>query len=280
MTPAPAAAVTTGELAVPGASLYYEVRGSGPLVLLAAAPMDAASFAPLADLLAGDRTVLTTDPRGIGRSPVEDPDADSTPGERADDLARLLAHVGAGPADVLGSSGGAVSVLALAQSRPELLRTVVAHEPPLDELLDDRDRLRAETEAMIARYRDGDRVGAWRQFLATADIHLPEEVFAEMFGRTPEPQALADERFQFLHMLRGTTRWEPDVARLTEVAAAGVRVVPAVGERSSGELCDRTTRALAAALGTEPVLFPGDHVGFAGDPPAFAARLRQVLAGA
>jgi pimeloyl-ACP methyl ester carboxylesterase len=61
-------------------------------VVLVAAPMDATSFAPLADLLASDHTVLTTDPRGINRSPVDDPNLDSTPPMRADDLSRLLAH--------------------------------------------------------------------------------------------------------------------------------------------------------------------------------------------
>jgi len=112
--------VTAGTLRVPDALLYYEVRGSGPLVVLVAAPMDARSFAPLAELLATDHTVLTTDPRGINRSTVDDPDADATLDRRADDLARLITHLDAGPAAVLGSSGGAVSALALAQSRPEL----------------------------------------------------------------------------------------------------------------------------------------------------------------
>ena len=66
-------APTAQTLEVPGARLYYEVRGRGPLVVLVGAPMDAGPFGPLADLLAGDYTVLTTDPRGINRSPVDDP---------------------------------------------------------------------------------------------------------------------------------------------------------------------------------------------------------------
>ena len=82
-SPAPATART---LDVPGASLYYEVRGRGPFLVLVGAPMDSASFTPLADLLADDYTVLTTDPRGINRSPVDDPGQDSTPQIRADDL--------------------------------------------------------------------------------------------------------------------------------------------------------------------------------------------------
>ncbi len=48
---------TVGSLPVPGATLHYEVRGSGPLLALVGAPMDADSFAPLAELLAGEFTV-------------------------------------------------------------------------------------------------------------------------------------------------------------------------------------------------------------------------------
>lgn len=266
--------VSTSALSVPGARLYYEVRGAGPLLALVGAPLDAASFAPVADLLAGDYTVLTSDPRGIGWSLVEDPDQDCTPEMRANDLSRLLAHLDAGPAAVLGSSGAAVSVLALVQSRPDQVHTVIAHEPPLDELLPDRDQLRAETEAMIASYLSGDTRGAWGQFLATANIQLPEELFEMMFGRPREGQAAADEHYQFAHMIRGTTRWQPDLDRLRSIST---RIVVGIGEDSTGQLCDRTSRALAAALDLEPTPFPGDHIGFVEVPDAFAARLRTVL---
>ncbi len=56
-------APTARTVEVPGARLYCEVRGKGSLVVLVGAPMDATSFAPLADLLADGYTVLTTDPR-------------------------------------------------------------------------------------------------------------------------------------------------------------------------------------------------------------------------
>jgi pimeloyl-ACP methyl ester carboxylesterase len=49
---------------VPGTRLHYEIRGSGPLLLIVGAPMPAADFAPLADALATDHTVVTHDPRG------------------------------------------------------------------------------------------------------------------------------------------------------------------------------------------------------------------------
>jgi len=70
---------TTPHAGRPRAQLYYEVRGRGPAVLLLGSPMDADSFVPLADQLAGDFTVVTMDPRGIHRSSVEDRDQDSTP---------------------------------------------------------------------------------------------------------------------------------------------------------------------------------------------------------
>ena len=270
------AAVTTGTLGVPGGRLHYEVRGAGPLLVLVGAPMGADAFAPLAGLLATDHTVLTTDPRGVGRSPVDDPEQDSTPELRADDLSRLIAHLGAGPAVALGSSGGAVTVLALAQAHPEQVTTVVAHEPPLSELVDDRDRLRAGTERIIATYLAEGSAAAWREFMAVGDIVVPEDDAhtAPPPAGEPDPQAVADERHFFLHELRGTTSWQPDLVALRAVRT---RVVVGIGEASRGELCDRTSRALAAALGLEPTMFPCSHIGFLEDPVAFATLLREVL---
>jgi pimeloyl-ACP methyl ester carboxylesterase len=270
-TSAPA---TVATLEVPGARLHYEVRGQGPLVVLVGAPMDATSFAPLADLLATDHTVLTTDPRGANRSTVADPDRDSTPQLRAADLARLLTHLDAGPATVFGSSGGAVTALALAEAHPELVHTVVAHEPPLVELLDDREQLRAQTDDIVATYLGGDRVGAWAKFLAQANIVLPDGVFEMMFAGDPEPRQAADERFWFEHEIRGTISWRPDIAGLR---AGGVRIVVGIGEASAGQLCDRASSALAVALGIEPTMFPGGHTAFVEDPSGFDPHLRAVL---
>lgn len=71
--------VTTRTLDVPGAHLSYEARDSGPVLVLTGAPMNAAHFAPLADALADEYTVVTHDPRGISGSTLDDPTQDSTP---------------------------------------------------------------------------------------------------------------------------------------------------------------------------------------------------------
>lgn len=269
---------TAASLRVPGAQLHYEVRGAGPVVALVGAPMGAGAFAPLADLLAVDHTVLTTDPRGIDRSPLDDPEQDSTPELRANDLARLLAHLDLGPATVLGSSGGAVTALALAQEHPEQVRTVIAHEPPLEELLEDRERRRAATDDIIATYVEHGPGPAWGKFLAEAGIVMPE---GEGPGGPPEPmerdpREVADERRFFLHELRATAHWMPDLDALRAVPS---RIVVGIGEGSRGQSCELTSRALAVALGIEPTWFPGDHTGFVEDPEGFAATLRRVLAG-
>lgn len=262
----------SGLLAVDGARLYHEVRGSGPAVVLVGNPMDADAFASLADVLAEDHTVVTTDPRGIHRSQV-DAAVDVTAEVRAADLAALIEHLGLAPSIVVGSSGGAVSALALAQYRPDLVRVVIVHEAPLEELLDDRDARRATTDTMISTYLSGDVAGAWALFLAEAHIDPAD---GPQLPAEPDPQAAADERFFFTHLLRPTTRWVPDLPRLQ---AGGARIVVGIGDDSTGQVCDLTSRALAAGLGIAPTLFPGDHVGFLAAPAAFADRIRAVVRG-
>lgn len=272
--------VTAATLRVPDATLHYEVRGEGPLVVLVGAPMDATFFAPLADLLAADHTVVTTDPRGVNRSRLDRPDQDSSPQQRADDLSRLLAHLGAGPATVFGSSGGAVTALALVLAHADQVRTVIAHEPPLNCVLPDRAERDAALEDIIATYAAGDAGGAWFKFMVNANIIQPGTGEpAAPPGPPPAertPQQIADERFWFLHEMRGTARWEPDIAALR---AVGSRIVVGVGAESTGQFCDRTSAALAAALGTEPTVFPGGHIAFVEDPAGFAPRLREVMKG-
>ena len=144
---------TTQILDVPGARLYSERRGSGPLLLLIGSPMDSTGFTPLASALADHYTVVTYDPRGIGNSSREDTSEDVTPAQQADDVHRLLSALGGEPADLFGSSGGAVVGLALVTAHPDQVRTLVAHEPPVLELLPDAAQLRAEIDDIIDTHR-------------------------------------------------------------------------------------------------------------------------------
>lgn len=254
---------------VAGARLHYEVRGAGPLLLLLGAPMAAAEFAPLAHALAGDHTVVTADPRGVAGSPVEDPSENSTPERRADDVAAILDDLGAAHADVFGSSGGAVTGLALVARHPDRVRALVAHEPPLLELLPDAAAQRAATEDIIATFNSDGMFAAWGKFMANAGFDAPSGA-PEM--PAPSDQDLRDAAHFFNHELRATTRYLPDVEALKNG-----RVVLGLGEESEHLVTQRTTTALADLLGVRPVMFPGDHGGFMGAPGTFADALRAVL---
>lgn len=261
--------LSTHTVTVAGARLRYDVRGDGPLLLILGAPMAAAEFAPLAHALAGDHTVVTADPRGIARSTVDDPTENSIPERRADDVAAILDDLGADSADVFGSSGGAVTGLSLVARHPDRVRTLVAHEPPLLELLPDAAEQRAATEDIITTFNRDGMFAAWGKFMANAGFDIPSAA-PEM----PEPgdQDLRDAAHFFNHELRATTRYLPDVAALKNG-----RVVLGLGEESGRLLTRRTTIALADLLGVGPVMFPGDHGGFIEAPGAFADTLRAVL---
>ena len=146
----------TDTLEVPGAVLTYDVRSNDsstePVLLMIASPMGAAGFATLSGYFP-DRTVVTYDPRGAERSTLTDGATQSTPDVHADDLNRLIASLDAGPVDLFASSGGAINALALVSKHPEQVRTLVAHEPPLAQLLPDREQALAAIRDIDETYQ-------------------------------------------------------------------------------------------------------------------------------
>lgn len=264
-------------IGVPGARLHYEVRGTGPVLLVIGSPMAAAAFAPLADALATDHTVVTYDPRGFAGSPVDDPDGPSNPDLRADDVAAILDDLGAESADVFGSSGGAVTGLAMVTRHPGRVRTLVAHEPPLMELLPDADQQRENTRDIIEAFRTQGLQAAWMKFMVNAgfDLSASGDGPPEPQGEPVSPaQELAEGARFFLHDLESTGQYLPDFEVLRTSPS---RIVIGLGAESGHLLTHRTSVAVAERLGVDTTEFPGDHGGFMGAPGVFAERLRQVL---
>ena len=268
----------TDTITVPGGTLYYELRGAGPvLLLIPGGPMDAGGFAALAERLADRYTVVTYDCLGNSRSPYDGSPEELTVDRHADDAQRLLEVVGAEPAYVLGSSGGAIYGLDLVARHPGCAHTLVAHEPPLSVLLPDADRWRAFNEEIAATYREEGAFAAMAKFGAGTGLGGggPEPA-------TPEAEAAAARMMGNLDLFAGylipvVGRHTPDLAALR---ASSTRIVVGVGEASTPEqLPYRTSHAVADELGRAPVMFPGGHGGFASDPDAFSARLQEVLSG-
>jgi pimeloyl-ACP methyl ester carboxylesterase len=285
------ATMSTLTLQVPGADLAYDVRGplprenGRPPLLMVGQPMDAGGFGTLAAHFP-DRTVVTYDPRGLGRSARTDGRTDHDPEQQADDLHRLIDALGAGPMDVFASSGGAVTALALVAAHPGDVSILVAHEPPLLTVLPDAEQAFAAERAFLTAYQKAGFGTGMAGFIALTSwqgefpdsFEVPDPA---RFGLPTEDDGSRDDP-----LLSGAssavTAYRPDVEALV---AASTRVVIAAGTESRGTLTWRTAEALAEALGRPLTIFPSHHGGFlggehgyAGQPEAFAARLREVLA--
>ena len=133
---------TTHRLETADADIAYDVHGplptagGRPPLFMIGQPMDASGFGTLASHFP-DRTVITYDPRGLGRSTRKDGRVDNTPTLQADDVHAVIEALGVGPVEMFASSGGAVTALALVAAHPDDVTTLVAHEPPLLALLPD-----------------------------------------------------------------------------------------------------------------------------------------------
>ena len=294
MTTTTATEPITQTLAVPGATLTYDVRTSEgttepPLVLIGS-PMGAGGFPSLAAHFP-DRTIVTFDPRNNGeRSPADDPTVQITPDVQSDDAHAVIEAVGGGPVDMFASSGGAVVALALVAKYPDDLRTLVAHEPPLASLVSDREQALAATRAIYDVYQAdgaGAGMGKFMQVVMHGGEFTPEVVAAPgldpaMFGMPTEDDGERND-LMLAHQMQWLVTYEPDFEALKR---APTRIILAVGEESNSNLAQRGGEAVAERLGIEAVKFPGDHGGFAGGeygqppgkPAEFAAKLREILA--
>jgi pimeloyl-ACP methyl ester carboxylesterase len=271
-------APTTGRLRVDGATLHYEVRGSGPpLLLIPGGTGGAASYDGVADDLAAGYTVASYDPRGMSRSPLADPDAVQRVDRHADDAARLLDLLFPGaPAHVAGCSSGAIVALHLLTVDPGRAERVLAHEPPVVEVLPDA----ADHRALLARVgetlrREGltSAASAFAAGLRRPGEEGPVTAPPPRAAARPE-QEMANMAYFLGRVVPGFMAYVPDLDRLTAVSD---HLVVAGGTDSRGELPHRAAACLADRVGAEFAHFPGGHVGLTTHPAEFAALLRTAL---
>ncbi|UWZ59582.1 alpha/beta hydrolase [Dactylosporangium aurantiacum] len=284
---------TTHILETAGADLAYDVHGplpaaDGPRPLfMIGQPMDASGFTTLASLFT-DRTVVTYDPRGLGRSARKDGRTDHDPTVQAGDVHAVIEALGAGPVDMFASSGGAVTALALVAAHPTDVATLVAHEPPLLPVLPDAEAAERARAAVRDAYDAGGFNAGMAAFIVLTSWHgeFTDEYFAQPAPRPAQFGMPSDDDGSRDDPLLSDRSWavsgyRPDPAAL---AAAPTRIVVAVGEESAGTFTGRTAVATAELLGQPVTVFPSHHGGFlggehgyAGQPEAFALKLRAVL---
>lgn len=269
-------------LKVPGANIYYEKQGTGPMLLIIpGGPQDAGVFAELSQRLAGRYTVVAYDPRGNSRSTFDGEIEELQLDVQADDAAALIRALGDGPAYVFGTSGGAQIGLNLAVRYPELVSALLAHEPPAITLLDDPSEMLAANQKLYDTYRRDGVDAAMAQFFAAnnlsdgaeqgegpSEFDMPPEA-AETFGRVS-----GNFEYWLAHGLRPLSLYRPDIVKLR---ACSPRVIIGLGELSAGQPIYSVGSAVANRIGSEPVTFPGDHMGFGPNAEAFAERLHETF---
>lgn len=280
-------------LELPEVDLVYDVHGplptadGRPPLFMIGQPMDASGFQAQVGQFP-DRTVVTYDPRGLGRSTRNDGGITNEPEVQAEDVHAIIEALGSGPVDMLASSGGAVTALALVTAHPGDVSTLVAHEPPIDCVLPDAEAVQRARAAYTRIYEEKGWGAGMAAFIAMTswEGEVTDEYLAQP---PPDPAAFGmpatDDGTRGDPLLSdrswAVTSYRPDFAALE---AAPTRIVVAVGEESVKVYTGRTAIALAERLGQQATVFPSHHGGFmggefgyAGQPEAFAAKLREVL---
>jgi pimeloyl-ACP methyl ester carboxylesterase len=257
-------------LDVPGARLYYETHGSGPLmVMISGASGTADGFRMVTEHLSAHYTVLIYDRRGFSRSQLDGPqDYDRRLETDADDVRRLIEHAGDGPATVFGASSGAIIALEILTRHPSVVRTLVPFEPPAVRQLPDGQKWLDFFAGIYDLYR---QLG-----IDEALAKFREHAFAESDRRTMAraPRNDANATYWFEHELR---QYPPVDLDLDALTAHADRIVLAVGRESHGYPCREVNVAISKKLGREVIELPGGHIGCIARPAEFAREFLQTL---
>nr|WP_212974646.1 alpha/beta hydrolase [Bacillus sp. J14TS2] len=261
-------------LQVAGANIYYEMHGSGPILLLIhGGGGDADKFHHVVADLADRYTVVTYDRRGHSRSSFTNGTEDYNVETHSDDAHLLLAKLTDEPAYVFGSSSGAVIGLDLCIRHPEQIQVLVPHEPILLQLLDGNELKQAELFMEELKKNHRSQVIKLLSNLQTDDLKPGQsmDMLTELL--------LSNSTYFTEHEIPGILNYTLNINRIkTVLASASIQMVPAGGTASREFFPYRCAVALAEQLGIEIVEFPGDHGGYNSTThKEFANQLHNVL---
>ncbi len=251
--------VSTDTVEANGATLYYEVRGTGPtLLFIPGAEGDAEEYLRVAEMLEDDFAILSYDRRGFSRSGRPADYAGTTVLEQTEDAAALLEALDLAPALLWGNSSGAIIALSLVLNHPELVSKAMLHEPPLSAGMSDPDAV------MVGLVQ------------ATADGKVPflkmltgDEVYAGL-SATYRSRLEADNTWMKYEFANFET-YHPSDEQLAEVQKPvqvlyGADTLPFFGE---------VARWLAGRMGGQAKIIAGNHGAHYHVPEAIAEAIRE-----
>jgi pimeloyl-ACP methyl ester carboxylesterase len=257
-------------LDVPGARLYYETHGDGPLfIMVPGASGTADSFRMVATHLGVHYTVVLYDRRGFSRSQLDGrQDYAHRLQTDADDTRRLIEHLGAAPVTVFGASSGGIVALELVTRHPAVVSTLVPFEPPAVLQLPGGQSWLDFFHEVYDLYR--------RTGIGPAMQEFRERAFPDIDRRAMAgaPKNEANARYWFEHELRQYPAVELDLDALARHAG---RITLTVGHEARGYPAHEVNVVLGRKLGRDVIELPGGHVGCMSHAEEFARELMQAL---
>jgi pimeloyl-ACP methyl ester carboxylesterase len=266
--------IQTSILEVPGARLYYETHGGGPVMLLIpGASGTADSFARVTEHLAAHYTVIAYDRRGFSRSQLDGPqDYDHRIEGDADDVRRLIMHLSDQPATVFGSSSGGVVAFKVLTHHSSVVRTLVAHEPPAVRQLPDGQGWVDFFFGVYDLYGKSGMEPALKKFRELAFAESDRQAMAH----APKNEyTIVNATYWFEHELRQYPAVDLDLDALKAYAD---RIVLMAGRESRGYPTYEVNVELSKQLGRDLIELPGGHIGFLTQPAEFAREFLHALA--
>jgi pimeloyl-ACP methyl ester carboxylesterase len=256
---------------------YEDSRTPGsPLVLVHGSWGSHHNWDLVAPRLAESFRVVRYDRRGHSES--ERPAGQGSIHEDVADLAALIEHLDLAPASVAGNSWGAIITLRLAITRPDLLRAIACHEPPLIALIAEdpevgpiaeaaRKRLAAVTDKLAA----GDDAGGARLFVETVAIG------PGMWDKLPAPlqRTFVENGPTYLDECRDPDQQSID---LDQVRTISIPALISRGDQSPA-MFPAITRIVASSIpGAEELLIPGaGHIPHATHPSEYVEAVTAFM---
>ncbi|QIQ21341.1 alpha/beta fold hydrolase [Zophobihabitans entericus] len=252
------------------ADIAYDIEGEGPLLLLIAGGNgDSKIFTKLSTYLSDRYTVVRYDRRADGRS-TGDINGEMDMEQAGRDAAAVIKALNLGSAYVFGSSAGANIALELTAQHPELVKGLIAHEPPVVNILPENEA--SKWQALFHEVSKTFNTKGAAQAMAlfgTCFIGFEQEAI-----RPTEHIAATHERFlahEFVHI----NHYVPciDVLR-----SSGVPIVMTAGRASGEAFYAKTAREVARQLSCTYVDIIGHHLGYRfQDALQFSEELDQII---
>lgn len=265
-----------------GVELHYFSQGAGvPVVFVHGGLADYREFGPVVEALPEGYRTVTYSRRHSFPNNNPPPKSDHSMLREVEDLAALIERLELGPVHVAGGSYGAYTSLMLALARPDLVRSVIAAEPPLLHWLAEIDGGQvahdhfygAVMRPSAAAFAAGDPVGA---------LTVAVEYFAGPNGMEQIPAEFRDMLLANLEDWRAITT-APDIfppVTRDEIATISSPVLIISGGKTAAvhRLIDQElARVIPGA--ERVVIAEGSHDMCSEQPAVCAAAINNFIAG-